>query len=63
MTGEPPFAAAVTVIVAAPLLYARPVPTLTAVPVGRSGTVVAVIEFVVVAADVPLAFVAVTLKV
>jgi hypothetical protein len=51
------------VMFAAPLLYGRPVPTLAAVTVGACGTVVAVIEFNDVADEVPLAFVAVKLKV
>jgi hypothetical protein len=51
-------------MVAAPLLYARPVPTFAAVTVGACGTVVAVIELDADdAALVPAEDVAVTVKV
>jgi len=43
---EPPVAPPVAVIVAAPLLYGRPVPTFVAVTDGACGTVVAVIAVV-----------------
>ena len=61
---DPPVAPPVTVTVAAPLLYGRLVPTSAAVTDGACGTVVAVIEFDAAdGADVPTAFVAVTVNV
>ena len=62
---EPPLAAGVNVTVAAPLLYARLVPTFVAVGVDIvSGTVVGVTEELEeLSVEFPLAFVALTLKV
>ncbi len=60
----PPVAFAVTVTVAAPLLYGRFIPTSTAETVGACGTVVAVIELDALdSSPVPAAFVPLTLKV
>ena len=62
VTVLPPFVAD-AVIVAAPLLKARPIPTFTADTVGACGTVVAVTaEEADDAAEVPAALVAVTVK-
>ena len=57
----PPVAPPVAVIVAAPLLYARPVPTFDAVTLGACGTVVAVALDGAEASPVPAAFIAETL--